>query len=85
MVWAYVRGEMLTWDDSEDHQTVLGDDKELYWRGRYEAHTNSATVIPPVGSKYKNAPTRLVDKLEAMFGSGIEIYAFNPAPKIKRR
>ena len=85
ILWIWFQGKIHLWSVSEGmHSEVFGPDANKYWRGRYDPRTGRVSVAIPQGTKYKAAPSWLMDALEAEFGGDVAIATFNPSGKLVR-
>ncbi len=85
ILWIYHGGRIeSTRTGSKTHEKVWGFDAMFFWRGRFDPATNELSVAQPVNSKTKSIPQYLEDALEEKFGTGLQVWHFNPTKKGRR-
>lgn len=79
ILWLCDRKKIQAFEAGEDtHSSIWGAATMNKFRGRYDKKTDRLSIMAPVNYTGRATPTWLLDLLEEKFGTGFEIYEFNP-------
>ncbi len=79
ILWIFEGGKIRSYVAGDDtHESTWGIGVVDFWRGRYDKKTNELSIVAPVLYRGSIVPEYVMDALEAKFGTGFEIWQFNP-------
>ncbi len=86
VLWLCDKKKIQAFEAGEDtHASIWGAHAMNAWRGRYDQKAHEISVTAPVLYKSDLVPEWLLDLLEDKFGTGLNIWKFNPVGKRVKR